>query len=279
MRVSTHRDMTDGWHSASETMLFSRRNEIDAVSGLTGVTYDHVLHCDSMAFDFDVGRDLWLTRHRFPKLQRDYLQKGSVGPFLDRCEAAHKSKRVKAGVITQLMCRLAVRSDGEEIHNWGNCMIAFTFRGGKRPTLALHSRVSYIAYLGSMDMALAWVIGREVARRIGLEVEELRFIWHVDSLQWHGFKCIPYVMSQSIDELFDEKAYPVGAYPLVHMTRRSILLLHRDWENGRTLERDRENGYIYGPARRMATRYRRVMSGNPMPSVPLASLTLLEEMR
>lgn len=259
-------------------MLFAGRHELDAVSGLTGVMYDHVLHTKSMAFELDVGHDLWLTRYRFPKLQRDYLEKGSVTPFLDRCQAAHQSKRVKAGVITQMMCRPALRKDGEQVHVWGNCMIAFTFRGGKRPTLALHSRVSYIAYLGAMDLALAWVIAREIGQRIGLEVEELAFVWHVDSLQWHGFKCIPYVLSQGIDEIFDEDRYFRSDYPMLHMTRRSIHLVQRDWENGRPTTKGRD-GIVYGPARRMARRYRQVMGGDPMPSIPLASLTLLEEMR
>jgi hypothetical protein len=52
-------------------------------------------------------------------------------------------------------------------------------------------RVSYIAYIGGLDLGLAYVLAREIGNRIEIPVEEFRFRWHVDALQFHGFKSLP----------------------------------------------------------------------------------------
>src|SRR3982750_332266 len=185
--IKQFENMTDLWHSACEDLLFAKRDELDRWAGLTTVMYDNFLTARSMEFDFDVGRDLWLTKSRFPKLQRDYLEFEALPDFFDRCEkiASHHARR---GVITTMACKKAVQRSGTGMrsqHVWGNCMIAFTYHGGMKwsqPTLGLHSRVSYIAYLGAMDMALAWIIAREIAARTGIQVEDMAFRWFIDSI-------------------------------------------------------------------------------------------------
>jgi hypothetical protein len=269
-------DMSSLWHGACERILYAPREKLDRWTGLTVCLYDNFLAADSMAFDFDVGRDLWLTKSRFPKLQRDYLEWDELEAFLERCEAI-ATNAARRGVITQMHCRRATQKEtGDAQHAWGNCMMGFTYHGGQKwgqPTLALHSRVSYIAYLGAMDMALAWVIAREIAERTDMDVEDMAFRWYASSLQWHGMKSVPYTIAHGhADRIMDAERYPSRAYPAVCTARRCIASLQDKHEAGVPLTREHNP---YGPVRRMRARYHRYMEGPQLPSVPLASLELL----
>jgi hypothetical protein len=70
------------WHKTAQSMLFAKREELDFVASIDTMIYDNVLSCDSMRFDFDLGRDLWLTKSRFTILQRDYLDLRELNLFL-----------------------------------------------------------------------------------------------------------------------------------------------------------------------------------------------------
>lgn len=267
-------DMTRLWHRAAREVLFADREKLDRWTGLTTMIYDNFLAAKSMEFDFDVGRDLWLTKSRFPKLQRDYIDFDRLRGFLDRSEAI-ATNAARRGVITQMHCKDATTKSGEQQHSWGNCMLAFTYHGGKKwsqPTLGLHSRVTYIGYLGPMDMALAYVIGKKIAERTGIEVEEMAFRWYIDSLQWHGLKSVPYVISHGLQErVEDDEKYPTHQYPSVGATRRSMRGLQKRYDE------DSAEHIKYGPARRMNMRFARFNDDNPVPHVPLSELNLIEE--
>jgi hypothetical protein len=273
--IGQYPDMTRLWHRACERLLYADREHLDRWTGLTTLIYDNFFAAKSMALDFDVGLDLWLTKARFPKLQRDYLDFENLEPFFERCEAI-ATKAARRGVITQMHCRPARnRHQGDAQHVWGNCMLAFTYHGGKKwgtPTIGLHSRVSYIAYLGALDIGLAQKLGVEVARRTGIEIEEMQFRWYIDSLQWHGLKCVPYVMTQDHwEDIQDEERYPSRTYPSIGATRRSIRTLERNHAAG--VGADRET-MRYGPGRRMNQRYQNTRDQD-MPSLPFSSLELL----
>jgi hypothetical protein len=205
-----------------------------------------------MRFDFDLGRDLWLTPARFTVLQRDYLDLQSLDAFLDRCEAIGLGE-AKRGVVTQMFAKQhAMRA---KKYRWGNCMMAWSFRGGNKheqPTLTMHSRVSYIAYIGGADLALCYVLAREIGRRIGLRPRDFAFRWHVDSLQFHGFKSIPYLFRFGLDEQLrsDTPEYPSSEYPTLKLVRKWYGGVAEKHENGVPLEEEK-----YGPLKRIRRRY------------------------
>jgi hypothetical protein len=102
--VILHRPtLTQLWRAANLGILLARRDELSWHQGITTAIYDNMLSCDSMEYDFDVGRDLWLTKGRFGKLQRDYLDLELFDQFLGKCKNVHTSKR---GPVTQMTCRL-----------------------------------------------------------------------------------------------------------------------------------------------------------------------------
>jgi hypothetical protein len=67
--IENYDTLTDLWHQSAQKMLFATRDELDFVASIDTMVYNNVLSCDSMKFDFDLGRDLWLTPARFTVLQ------------------------------------------------------------------------------------------------------------------------------------------------------------------------------------------------------------------
>lgn len=245
-------------------------DELDFIASIDTMVYDNVLSCDSMDYKFDMGRDLWLTRSRFTVLQRDYLDLLELESFLDRCESIGLGE-AKRGVVTMMPCKQHARHARK--YRWGNCMLAFTYRGGnkyEKPTLGLHSRVSYIAYIGGLDLALAHVLAREIGVRIGCEPADFQFRWHVDSLQFHGFKSIPYLFRFGLDEVLADESprYPSSEYPTLRLVRRWWKDMVKKRAAGISPEAEK-----YGPVKRIRKRYEQYLDGNPLPSVPIDTLT------
>jgi hypothetical protein len=118
--VANYDTLSDLWHREMEAQLFATRKELDFIAAIDTIRYDCLLSCDSMNFDFDMGRDLWLTKARFTTLQRDYLDLYQLEKFLTRCKQIGLGE-AKRGVVTQLFAKQHKMS--EKKYRWGNCML------------------------------------------------------------------------------------------------------------------------------------------------------------
>jgi len=269
-RVKTYSNLTELWAMEMTDQLFAKREDLDFVASIDTIRYDLLLSCKSMEFDFDMGRDLWLTRSRFTVLQRDYLDLSQLHSFLDRCESIGLGE-AKRGVVTSMFAKQhAMR---EKKYRWGNCMLAWSYRGGDRygqPTLNMFSRVSYIAYIGGLDLALCAVLAREIGNRVGLEPEEFAFNWYLGSSQFHFFKSIPALFKFDFEPvMLDEGMYPNKLYPTLKGVRR--------WYKDVVMKHEMEvplDDEKYGPLKRIRKRYEQYKNEDFMPSVPLKSLNL-----
>lgn len=268
--VHNYETLTELWHCEVERQLFATHRELDFIASIDTIRYNCLLSCDSMKFDFDAGRDLWLTKSRFTVLQRDYLDLYQLEMFLSRCKEIGLGA-AKRGVITTLFAKQhAMR---EKKYRWGNCMLAWTFRGGDKygqPVLTMHSRVSYIAYIGGLDLALTYVLAREIGKKIGQKPEEFAFRWALDSSQFHGFKSLPAMYSMGLNPLdISEREYPDKKHPTLKMCRkwqRGVVAKHED---GVSLDAEK-----YGPLRRIRRRYEEWVNEDFLDPVPLSGLTL-----
>lgn len=251
-------------------MLFAKKKDLDFVASIDTMIYDNVLTCDSMEFDFDLGRDLWLNKSRWTILQRDYLDPGDLHTFFQRCKSIGLGE-AKRGVVTMMPCKQHAMRPKK--YRWGNCMLGYTFRGGNKyeqPTLTMHSRVSYIAYIGGLDLALCHILAREIGKKIGRKPEDFAFRWSVDSLQFHGFKSIPYLFRFGLDEILRDGTdkYPSSKHPTLKLVRRWWQDAHRKYEEGVPLESE-----AYGPVKRIRRRYEEHMRGEGLPSCPIRTMT------
>jgi len=265
--VKRYETLTELWHREIESQLLATRDELDLVAGIDTIRYNCLLSADSMEFDFDSGRDLWLMPSRFTVLQRAYLDIDPLDAFLARCVAC--AQEDKRGVITQMFARQ--HANAPRKYRWGNCMLGWDFRGGGRnmqPTLTMHSRVSYIAYIGGLDLALCWVLARTIGELIDRKPEEFAFNWYLSSSQFHFFKSLPAMYSLGYEEeLLDTEGYPSSVYPTLNGVRK--------WHG--TAVRLRDEGVPiaaekYGPFRRIRRRYEEYKSGVEY-RTPLESLT------
>ena len=265
--------LTDLWHGSVRRMWRGTIDNggIDFVASIDTIAYDNLLSAESMAFDLDLGRDLWLNKQRWTRLVRQYLDPSEVRRFLDRAADIGLGEG-KRGVVTNMFCANVTREAKK--HRWGNCMMSFVYRGlrngkfNERPTISMHSRVSYIAYIGGLDLGLGYVLAREIGKRIEVPVEEFRFRWHIDALQFHGFKSLPllyrreYVSDLETPSLREE-------YPTIALVGRWWDKVVADYENGTPLDAQK-----YGPLRRIRRRYAEYVEEDFLPAVPIDSLDL-----
>lgn len=268
--VHNYDTLTDLWHKEMERQLFATRKQLDFIASIDTIRYDCLLSCNSMEFDFDAGRDLWLTKSRFTILQRDYLDLYQLEMFLRRCKEIGLGG-AKRGVVTQLFAKQHKMSAKK--YRWGNCMLGWDFRGGDRygqPTLSMHSRVSYIAYIGGLDLALCYVLAREIGQRIGASPEDFAFRWYLSSSQFHFFKSIPALFGHNIEPLIlDEGEYPSKKYPTLKGVRKWWAGAIDKYERGVPLSAEK-----YGPLKRIRRRYEEYKRGDFLDPVPISSMTL-----
>jgi hypothetical protein len=243
---------------------------LSVVGSADTIAYDNLLACDSMAFDLDMGRDLWLNKQRWTRLVRQYLEPTEVERFIDHAAQLGRGEGAK-GAATTMFCHNVAREAKK--HRWGNCMLGFTYYGGSRrgrgraipPTLSMHSRVSYIAYIGGLDLALARVLADYIGEEIGMPAEDFRFRWHVDALQFHGFKSLPMLFKTDfIEDLSRPKLRT--KYPTIKLVGRWYDQIVGFTEAGIT-----ENKY--GPLKRVMRRYREFVEEDYLPTVTVADLT------
>lgn len=259
------------WHGACKRLLVATTDELDHWHGLTTMFYDNFLQCESMEFNVDIGRDMWMTRSRFTKLQRDYLEWEQVESFINRSQRIY-TKASRRGVVTQLICRNHGQRKHDGHYQWGNCLLAFTFHGGlkHRPTFALHSRVSMAPYMGAFDLSLCWVLARMIAESCDFPVEDMRFRWYSDSLQFPAMKAIPYIHSFDCLKYLDSRKLSHEHRPTLRIARLCLHRLRSRHEQGIPLESE-----VYGPIKRLRTRYQDVIDHDKYkPSCPVQSLDL-----
>jgi hypothetical protein len=250
------------WHKGCDALLYATADQLDWAAGATTGRNDNLLMCESMEFDFDCA-DIWLTAGRFKKLQRDYLDYEILPQFVERA-ASMKPLLARRGTVTQMSCRVhgkVERTDGrKENYKWGNCIFGFSFRPvdnrGKRGQppqtnqagiFSMHSRTSYVSYMGGMDLALSYVLAKAIAEQRGDSVEDYGFRWMVDSLQWYSIKSLAYMSTfGELDALTTEASraeYPDKKYPSIKITRNSFDFMKR--------RLDANNPPKYGPTLRM----------------------------
>jgi hypothetical protein len=268
--IKNHHTLSDLWRDSVRRMWRGtlENKGIDFVASIDTISYDNLLAADSMAFNLDMGRDLWLNKQRWTRLVRQYLDPSETERFLERSASIGKSEG-KRGVVTAMHCAGVTRESKK--HRWGNCMLGFSFRGLRnkgQPTLTLHSRVSYIAYIGGLDLALAHVLAREIGKRIEVPVEDFAFRWHVDALQFHGFKSLPFLYkSEFVVDL--ENTALRQKFPTIKLVGRWWDKIIADTEAGKPLEAEK-----YGPLRRVRRRYAEYANKDFLPTVTVEDLDL-----
>jgi hypothetical protein len=279
-----------GWYSHGNTISQATKR---AFCGLLNEGFpDAVLNIESHAFNvlvmsktchcqLDMGKELWLNKQRWSRLIREYVPREGVETFIEQAKLI-MSGGARDGAVVNMMFRDPKRYAKK--HRWGGCLMGATFGGVTRknqaPCITFYSRTSYIGYIGFLDAAIASVI----ARHITDDLSEIKFRWHISSMQCHCFKSLPYIYSSPrLYRKLCRVAYQLKQNRLGALRKTSPTWINMaKWQNKVTAAwkeygQDMLDHEKYGPFRRIKRRWMEHMgysTKNIPPSVTVDELTL-----
>ncbi len=192
-----HGDMID-------SLLFARTEEVDLVTSVDVQRHNVVGHADSMEWDFDL-KSMWLTKSRWSMMVNQYLDGDDVESWIDLITRRIGTRGRGTAVLRTKMVKprggAATGHTNKETRKWGSCMLNLSFKALPTPTMTLHSRTSYLGYIGALDLSVAYMAGKYLARELNMKVEDFEFVWMIESIQWHNFKSLAYMLNHNDDEL------------------------------------------------------------------------------
>lgn len=292
-------DLSELAYGLTYRLAYAKADELDVVSSTDTQLHNVMVKADSLSFeDFDL-KSVWLTRARWGAFIRQYINpdaySGWMGLVDDKLRG--RNPRGVSFMRTEVVKPRRNATIDRVWRRWGSCILGFGFRMVPEPQLTMHSRTSYVGYMGELDLALAHVLGRDVAALLGLSLEDIRFVWHLEAAQFHGFKTLAWFQRTERDWslLTRAKAEAVAARPTLALARKNL----------RSFERMDREGTLYSDMKfaqllRLRQRYHTEVHGyewgsqfeggpdrpgyrgnryRPLPSVGVHELDLLPVLR
>jgi hypothetical protein len=172
-------------------LLYAHTYHLDAYSSME-VELTHV-YAESRTMDWDYElRRLWVPESRWRTMVRQYLDPDAVRVWLDTCAKRFgDDKKRGAAILRTNLVEKRVGGKGT-VRSLGSCMLTLSFSLRPVPTLTLHSRTCYMGYLSVLDMSVAYHLARLIGDRLGLDHETFRFVWFLESAQFHGFRTLAF---------------------------------------------------------------------------------------
>jgi hypothetical protein len=179
-------------------LVLATDDELDMVTSVDVQQHNTMTLAKSMEWDFDL-KDLWLTKSRWTMMVRQYLDPAEVEAWIDRVTSKIGTKG--RGIATLRTKVVLPRGGSETGHTnktsrrWGSCMLAVSYKARPAPQITLYSRTSYLGYLGGLDLTVAWMLGKYLAKEMGVSVEDYQFVWMNEALQYHNFKSLAFLLN------------------------------------------------------------------------------------
>lgn len=198
MRVYEAPTMTSLHDMLCDSLINATEDELDVISTVDVQIHDVIAKADSMDWEFDL-KSMWLTKSRWSMMVRQYIDVEELQAWLEQCTAKIGTKgRGIATMRTKIVKPRGGAATGhtnKETRRWGSCMLAISYKAKPRPTITLYSRTSYLGYIGALDLTVAWMCARYLAKAMGIDVKDISFIWMNSAIQWHNFKSLAYCLN------------------------------------------------------------------------------------
>jgi hypothetical protein len=153
--------------------------------------------CESIAFDYNLAK-LWMPPTRWAMMVRQYIDPEALSDNLAKIEermAGNYSGRKGRGIAVLRTRMVQGKGTGRGVRRrWGSCMLNMSFRANPIPTVTLNSRTTYFGYLAMMDLAVARTYAQRCADIVGIALEDVQFVWHLDLAQFHGFRSLAWML-------------------------------------------------------------------------------------
>jgi hypothetical protein len=180
------------------------------------------IHCDTIAYDYNLKK-LWVPPSRWSMMVRQYIDPVALEDceikIADRMAPPRRAGETRG--ISVLRTRLVQgKGAGRGVRRrWGSCMLNLSFRRNPVPTVTLNSRTTYFGYLAMVDVSVARTFAQRCADIVGIPLESVEFVWHLDLAQFHGFRSLAWMLGDdpiraSMDEaLPDRLSFPTRRAP------------------------------------------------------------------
>lgn len=274
--------MTELHDKLCRRLLYSTRDHLDFVTGMDCVLEHVYAQADSMVWDYNLKR-VWVPPSRWTAMVRQYVSKEETERWLTLIEKRH-TKRAAQRFVFRTNTVQARTGGKSTVRNLGSCMLTLSMALEPRPTITLHSRTCYMGYLSPLDMSVAYHLTRLAAERVDLPMEAFRFVWFLETAQFHQFRTIAFALG---DEEERERFLNRSVTP-DHVAHTRSLKHYKRWvsqdESG-TFYRDMQRFVSY---QRLRKRLHTEVYGyeyaltyatddnkafHPLPSTPVTSLT------
>lgn len=190
--------------SMTESLLFAKADGLDMVSNVDVQRHNVIGVADSMEWEFDL-KTMWLTPARWTSMTRQYIDPDEFKAWVEKITLRLGTK--ERGIAVMRTKTVAARGGeatghtNKETRRWGSCMLALSYKAVPEPTITLHSRTSYLGYIGALDLSVAWMAARYLGRELGIEPKDFKFVWMIEAIQWHNFKSLAYMLNHHDNEL------------------------------------------------------------------------------
>lgn len=200
MRAFRAGDMTSLHEKLCQTLAHSPPDKLDVISSVDVQIHDTMAEAMCMDWNFDL-KTMWLTKARWSTMCRQYIDPEQMEIFLEKITSKMGPKGRGIAALRTNVVQSRGGTTNKETRRWGSCMLAVTYKSVPAPQITLYSRTSYLGYLGALDMTVAWMVGKYVAHELGLDMSEMRFVWHNEAMQFHNFKSLAYLFNAGDPEL------------------------------------------------------------------------------
>lgn len=260
--------MTELHDSMTEALVLGTKDELDVISSVDVQMHNVIGYADSMEWDFDL-KSMWLTPSRWTMMVNQYLDGDELEAWVGQCTGKISTRGRGIAVLRTKLVKprggAATGHTNKETRRWGACMLALSYRALPKPQITLHSRTSYLGYIGALDLSVAWMAGRYLAKEMGIDVKDMAFCWQIDAIQWHNFKSLAYLLNhrdetkrkqfrrlmlKNISSLEDGEVDMLRSYPGLNLTRKWVTKLRKEDHAGLTY-----GDMTYNTYRRIRRRY------------------------
>jgi hypothetical protein len=185
-------------------LVTSPAGELDVISTVDVQIHNVIAEASSMAWEFDL-KDMWLTSSRWSMLVNQYIDPEALEAWIGQCTGRIGLKGRGIAVMRTKTVKPrggeATGHTNKETRRWGSCMLAISYKAKPRPQITLYSRTSYLGYIGALDLSVAWMCARYLAKEMGIPVEQFSFVWMIEAIQWHNFKSLAYLLNNPNEDV------------------------------------------------------------------------------
>jgi hypothetical protein len=198
-------DIKSAWEHAYFGIIDDKPGVIDHYARNIFHSFGNVLTAEQAFFDFDLG-DIGLTQTKWTKFTGQYVDVESLHAWVNN------AMNVKTYDALWTFKIVPPNFGGQKaVHQWGNCLLAFSFRRKPKPTLTFFTRTQSLGFSGVADYALAHYVAKKLAYRMGIDQRQIRLEVHCANFIVKAVETIHFLKGRGLLEEYLERPGRIGS--------------------------------------------------------------------